>query len=235
MTFDFNNLSANAGSDGIVGPFINWQAKTGEHAAGKTWTMRTKDDSNATTVHNITDQFSAGVVFDYNTIKLGWEKWAPMGQRNETVWAPTPNLSQFKRPSDDKRNNEMGRSVFLWQKVFAIRVAVTPATAGSWYQSSFGAMSAFEAFVDLLKVAGPQHPGKLPLVRFTGVREGYGGSIVPVLEIADWKDAPDCLRQEIAGIAQMDAGAATPAPTPVTPAPAAPAPAPQPTAVNGGF
>jgi hypothetical protein len=227
MSFDFNNLSANAGSDGIIGPFINWQAKAGQHASPQTWTLRQKTDDNETVVSNITDNFKAGVVFDYNTIKLGWEKWAPMGQRNEIAWAPTPNLQAFQRPSNDKRTNEMGRQVFVWQKVFTIRVAVAPDLAGSWHQSSFGAMCAFEAFIEQLKVAGPQHPGKLPLVQFAGVQEAYGGSSEPVLAIADWKDAPACLKQDMPGVSAMNAGPATQAPAPqpaaVTPLPTTPA------------
>lgn len=223
MSFDFNDLNANGGGDGIPGPFINWQSRRGDHADPQTWTIRIKHNETETEVRDITEYFKAGVVFDYNTIKLGWEKWAPMGERNEVQWAPTPNLQAFKRPSDDKRTNEMGRSVFVWGKVFAIRVAVTPDLAGSWYQSAVGAMAGFESFIEQLKVAGPQHPGKLPLVQFSGVTKGFGDSTVPTLTIADWKDAPACLKQEIAGVASMNAG---PAETP------APQPAPQPTATT---
>lgn len=207
MSFDFNNLSANAGSDGIVGPFINWQAKTGQHAQGQTWTIRIRMDDNSSRVDDITENFKEGVVLDYESIKLGWEKWAPMGQRNERSWAPTPNLETFPRPSNDKRMNEMGREVFFWQKVFAVRTAVRQNLAGSWFQSSSGAMTAFEAFIEQLKASGPQHPGKLPKVRFEGVVEGYGGALVPQLRIVNWLDRPACLTQELPGVAAMSTGA----------------------------
>lgn len=229
MSFDFNDLSANAGSDGIVGPFINWQAKAGQHAQGKTWTLRVKSEENGSQVHDITENFKNGVIFDYNTIRLGWEEWAPMGQRPNVQWAPTPNLSAFPRPTDTKRTNEMGRQVFVWQKVFAIRVAVTPEQAGSWYQSAFGAMSGFEAFIEQLKVSGPQHVGMLPLVKFTGVTEGYGGAPIPTLTIADWRTAPKCLKQDLP-VSGLSAGAKE------EPAPAAtPQAAPQATVTAGGF
>lgn len=207
--FNFSDLNTNAGG-GLQGPFINWQARAGQHAPAETWTLRAKDDAGATTVHNVTEQFQNGVVFDYNTIKLGWEKWAPMGQQSTTVWAPTPNLAAFPRPDESKRTNEMGREVFNWGKAFAVRIAVSPKTAATWNQNAFGAALGFERFVDQLKVAGPQHPGKLPLVKFTGVTEGYGGAKVPTLTIADWKDAPDCLREQVAATLNAGPGSTPP-------------------------
>lgn len=235
MSFDFNDLNANAGGDGIPGPFINWQSRRGDHAAPQTWTIRIKHNESETEVRDITENFKSGVLFDYNTLKLGWEKWAPIGERNEVSWAPTPNLQAFPRPSNDKRTNGLGSSVFVWQKVFAIRVAVTPDLAGSWYQSAVGAMAAFEDFINQLKASGPQHPGKLPLVQFAGVTPGYGDSVVPSLKIVDWKDAPACLKQEIAGVAAMNTGPAQQPTQQAAPAPQ-PAQTPQPAgALPGGF
>lgn len=226
MSFDFNDLDATAGGDGIPGPFINWQSRRGEKADAQTWTIRIKHNETETEVRDITENFRNGVIFDYNTIKLGWEKFAPIGERNEVSWAPTPNLKTFPRPTQDKRTNGLGSNVFVWSKVFAIRIAVTPELAGSWYQSAVGAMGGFEHFIEQLKVAGPQHPGKLPLVKFDGVAPGYGDSIQPVLTIADWRDAPACLKQEIAAVAGMDAGPATqPAPQPQQQVQPTPAPA----------
>lgn len=227
MSFDFNDLNTNAGGGGLQGPFINWQAKAGQHAQGQNWTLRSKDGDNATHVDIITDRFQAGVVFDFHTIKLGWEKWAPMGQQNQVAWAPTLNLSAFPRPDETKRTNEMGRDVFTWQKIFSIRVAVRPDLAGTWVQSAFGAVLGFEGFIDGLKQQGPQHPGKLPLVRMTGVRDDFGGAKVPVLEIVDWKDSPACLKQDTGAAAINTGPAAAPVqqPAPAQPAPAAAAPA----------
>lgn len=233
MSFDFNSLNSTAAGGGLQGPFINWQARAGEHAPGQNWILRSKGDDNATRIDVISDSFKAGVVFDYNTIKLGWEKWAPLGQQNDVQWAPTMNLEAFPRPTMDKRANEMGRETFLWQKIFAIRVAITPDLAGTWNSSQFGSTVAFDAFVDDLKAQGPQHVGKLPLVQWTGaVREDFGGAKVPVLQIADWKDAPACLKQDT-GAAQIQTGPATPAPAaaPVAAQPA-PAPAPAPAAAS---
>ncbi|MGB1266175.1 MAG: hypothetical protein ACPG6L_10655 [Nereida ignava] len=231
MSFDFNDLNANAGGDGIPGPFINWQSRRGDHAAAQTWTIRIKHNEDETEVRDITDFFKAGVIFDYNTIKLGWEKWAPIGERNEVSWAPTPNLQAYPRPSMDKRTNGLGNNVFVWQKVFAIRIAVSADLAGSWCQSQVGSMTAFEGFIEQLKVAGPQHPGKLPLVKFEGVLPGYGDSVSPNLKIADWKDAPACLKQEIAAASTVNAGPAT---APTQPA-AATTPPPQPETAGGAL
>lgn len=225
MSFDFNDLNTNAGGSGLQGPFINWQAKAGQHAQGQNWTLRSKDADNSSRVDIITDRFTAGVVFDFHTIKLGWEKWAPMGQQNDVVWAPTLNLAAFPRPDDSKRNNEMGRSVFTWQKIFSVRVAIRPDLAGTWVQSAFGAVLGFEGFIDALKQQGPQHPGKLPLVRMTGVRDDFGGAKVPVLEIADWKDSPACLKQDT-GAGAINTGPASALAQPVQQAPAQPQAAP---------
>lgn len=221
----FDELNTNVGG-GLQGPFINWQSKIGKHAPAENWTLRSKDDDNTTSVALITSNFEQGVVFDYNTIKLGWEKWAPMGQQTDTKWSPTLNLAAFPRPSDEKRMNEMGKEVFYWQKTFAIRIAIGGGVAATWNQSAFGAMLAFEGFVEQLKASGAQHPGKLPLVKHTGVRDEYGGSRVPVLQIVDWIEAPDCLRQQVSA-AQAINTAPTVAPTPAVEAPA-PAAAPTP-------
>ena len=225
MSFNFNDLNTNLGG-GLQGPFINWKSRTTDAGPGQTFTLTSKDGNDNRVVSDITAQFQSGVVFDYNTIKLGWEKWAPMGQVGDAVWAPTLNLAAFPRPSDDKRRNEMGRDVYLWQKTFKIRIAITPDEAGTWNQASFGAMLAFEAFCEQLKAAGPQHTGKLPLVRFTSVREEFGDAKVPTLEIVDWKDAPACLKEDISAAAALNTGASVgaqsaPAPAP-TPEPAAP-------------
>lgn len=221
--FDFNTLNTNAGGSGLQGPFIGWQSKVTANAPAENWTLRGKTDDNQPTFTLITDNFRAGVIFDYNTLKLGWEKHAPMGTVGESKWAPTPNLEAFPRPDDTKRTNDMGRDVFNWQKTFAIRIAVQPDLAATWNQSAFGAMLGFEGFVEQLKSAGPQHPGKLPLVQFTGVREDFGGAKVPILTIADWKDAPDCLRQPVAVAATVNtAPAAQATAQPAQPAAAAP-------------
>ncbi len=206
MSFSFDDLNTNTGG-GLKGPFINWKSKTTDSGPGQSWNLTSKDDNDQRVVSDITAAFQSGVVFNYNTIKLGWEKWAPMGEVGETVWAPGLNLAAFPRPEETKRRNEMGRDVFLWQKTFSIRIAITPDQAGTWNQASFGSMLAFEAFIEQLKAAGPQHPGKLPLVRFTNVREDFGGAKVPVLEIADWKDAPACLKEEIAAVAALNTAA----------------------------
>lgn len=228
--FDFNDLNTNAGGGGLQGPFIGWQSKVTANAPAENWTLRGKTDDNQPTFSLITEQFRAGVIFDYNTLKLGWERHAPMGTMGTTNWAPGLNLEAFPRPDDTKRMNDMGREVFNWQKTFAIRIAVQPELAGTWNQSAFGAMLGFERFVDQLKAAGPQHPGKLPLVQFTGVEEDFGGAKVPVLTIVDWKDAPDCLKQKIAAATQINTGQAAPvagAAAPAAPVAAAPAAAPE--------
>lgn len=229
MSFDFTALNTRAGGSGLQGPFINWQSRTGERAQGQTWTLTSMIDNNERVTADITENFKAGVIFDYNSIKLGWEKWAPLGQQSEVVWAPGFDLQKFPRPEDTKRKNEMGRDVFLWQKTFAIRIALNATTAGTWNQASFGAMRGFEIFVEALKAQGPQHPGMLPLVQFTGIEEEYGGAKVPVLSIGDWRAAPDCLKTDT-GAAAINTGAPT-APAPAAPV-AQPAPQPAPVAVE---
>ena len=223
MSFSFDDLNTNTGG-GIKGPFINWKSKTTDAGPGQTWMLASKDEDGNKTLTDITASFQSGVVFDYNTIKLGWEKWAPMGEVGETVWAPGLNLAAFPRPEETKRRNEMGRDVFLWQKTFSVRVAITPEKTGTWNQASFGSMLAFEKFIEQLKVAGPQHRGKLPLVQFTGVTEEFGGAKVPTLTITDWKDAPACLKEEIPVAATINTGAPVAQPEPTAPVVATPPP-----------
>ena len=219
----FDELNTNAGGgDGFPGPYINWQTRRGDHAEACTWLLRSKDANGETSYHDLTPNFESGVVFDYHTIKLGWEKHAPMGRPREVKWAPTLDLSAFPRPSDEKRQNDMGKSVFVWQKTFGIRIAIGGGQVATWNQSAFGAMLGFESWCGDLKAQGPQHIGKLPVVQFTGYSEEYGGAKSPTLVISDWIDAPDCLRQST-GAESINTGAAEPAPqkAATTPPPAA--------------
>ena len=98
--------------------------------------------------------------------------------------------------------------------------ACSGGNTASWDQAGAGAWNAFVALVPALQ---QQPAGKLPLVRMVGtksVKFQRGSTVEPVLEVVQWVDRPDCLKEgAAAGIATDPAPAAAPAPAPaVTPA-----------------
>jgi len=210
------------GGDGLQGPFIDFKARVTDHAPAKSWLLRDKPEgATQYTITNITEAMHNGVVIDIEGIKLGWEKASAMGAKTapERVWAPTPNLSAFPRPSDEKRQGDDGKMRPVWSEVFAVRVAIGGGRAGTWSQSTFGTFSAMRQLVGLFSAGAPSHPNKLPVAKVTGYVADYHTQI-PVFEIVAWVDRPDCLKGDAPAV---NMGAA-PAPAAPQPAPVAPAP-----------
>lgn len=228
------NIDMGSGSgDGLQGPFIDFKARVTDHAPAKSWLLRSKPDgADSYQVTNITDAFAKGVVIDVEGIQLGWEKPSPMGTHTppERSWAPTPNLSAFPRPSDEKRVGDDGKARYVWKEVFAVRVAIGGGQAATWSQNAFGAYSGMRQIVALFLQGAPSNPGKLPVVKVVGYR-AEANTQIPTFEIAGWVDRPDCLKGDAPQIDMAQPAAApteqpAPAPAPAAqPAPAAAVPA----------
>jgi hypothetical protein len=214
MTFTIDTGSAGGGAQG---PWLQWFA-SGSAAKGvapKTWVIRDKADGEDPTF-TPTDAFTRGVVFDLDTLKLGYmgDDGGP-GQAPSKVWAPTLSLSAFPRPDDRKKLT----GAPFWSEMMSVRCAVSKSEAATWEQSGF---SAFEGFSRLAKaISAGYQDGKHPVVVQTGVEtiKGKKGqpAQVPILAIKAWVPKPDILKAD-APVIETE-----PAPPPK----AAPKPAPQ--------
>lgn len=206
---------------GSLGPWISWTSN-GSAMKGfqpKKWILRGKDEAGNKT-EEMVPAFETGCVMDLDSLKLGWEKDGATGMAPERRW--NPSISQATpRPDESKKQS----GAFAWSRALTVRLAIGGGAAATWEQGSFAAYAAFEK---LAKQIQAQYPGdgRLPLVVQTGVEERKlpnGSANIPILEIKDWVQRPDCLKDDAPVIATGDAApAAQPAP--------APQPAPQPAA-----
>lgn len=194
---NFGNFDTGS-NGGSEGPWLQWSARgtlDGEIPA-KSFLIR---DEGGKTVF---DGFSgAGVVLDIHNMQTGWcYSEGVAGQAPD--WKMNPNISQFiPQPGDN------------YKKGFKIRCAIGGGKTASWDQAGAAAWNAFVALVPVLQ-QGPE--GKLPLVRITGTKLQQfkrGSTVEPILEVVQWVDRPDCLKEGVAaGIATEPAPAPAPAP-----------------------
>lgn len=197
----FSSFDAGGGSQG---PWLNWSAHK------EKFTIR---DSGGTV--DFLGFGGNGVVLDIDNMQTGWCYTSGLpGQAPQ--WQMNPNLSQFlPKPGEE------------YKKGFKIRCAIGGGNTASWDQAGAGAWNAFVALVPALQ---QQPTGKLPLVRMVGtksVKFQRGSTVEPVLEVVQWVDRPDCLKEgAAAGIATDPAPAAAPVAAPVV-TPAAQASIPQ--------
>lgn len=216
MTFQIDT-----GSDGgSKGPWISWTSNGSAEKgfAPRTWILRGKDE-NDVKFERAVPAFQNGCIMDLDTLQLGWEKDGAAGQAPERRW--NPSISQaLPRPDDSKKAN--GKPA--WSQALSIRCAIGGGQAATWEQSAFGA---YDAFAKLSKQIMAEWPTKsqngrlLPLVKqvdtITKTLAG-GNSNTPVLQVVDWVERPNCLKDDAPQIA-------------TAPAPVAPAPQPQAAAV----
>lgn len=203
----FNNFDAGGG--GSEGPWLQWSARGTQDGSipPKSFLLRDSDGKAAF------GGFAAGgVVLDIENMQTGWcRSDGVAGQAPE--WRMNPDISQFTpQPGDD------------YKKGFKMRVAIGGGKTAAWDQAGAAAWNAFVALVPALQ-QGPN--GKLPLVKLTGTKlEQFkrGSTVTPILEVVQWVDRPDCLKEGFA------AGIATESAKPPAPSETA-----QETATAGGF
>ncbi|WP_323008959.1 hypothetical protein [Paracoccus sp. (in: a-proteobacteria)] len=172
----FASFDAGATSQG---PWLNWGAQK------EKFTIR--DSAGTADFFGFSDK---GVILDIDNMQTGWCYTSGLpGQAPQ--WQMNPSLSQFlPRPGDE------------YKKGFKVRCAIGNGATASWDQAGAGAWNAFVALVPALQ---QQPVGKLPLVRLVGtknVKFQRGSTTEPVLELVQWVDRPDCLKEgAAAGIA----------------------------------
>lgn len=179
------SFNMDTGPGGAEGPWISWSARGTQDGVipAKSFFLRDNDQK------TVLDAFNTGVVFDIDNMKTGWQKSDGIaGQAPDWKWNPT--ISQFApSPGDD------------YKKGFEIRVAIGGGQTATWQQAGAGAWNAFVGIVPALQ---QQPAGKLPVIRMTStkaVQFKRGSTVEPVLEVVQWVDRPDCLKDEAPSIA----------------------------------
>jgi len=195
------------GNDGASGPFFQWSARGTQDGQVPAQNFYVRDE-NGKTPFDITP----GIVLDIEKMKTGWQRSEGIaGQAPEWKWNPSP-AQMMQQPGED------------FKKGFSIPCAIGGGKTATWEQAGAAVWQALTALAPQLS----QQPGsgKLPQVRMKEAQMlqfKRGSTVVPVLEIIQWVDRPDCLKEgAAAGIATEPAQAAAPAPQPAPqPAPSA--------------
>lgn len=197
---------------GSRGPWLSWTSNGSmeKQLQAKSWSLRGKDESDQKFEHNV-PAFENGCIMDLDSLQLGWMKDGGRGQAPIKQW--NPSISQATpRPDDSKKDNGKG---FAWSQALSIRCAIGDGQAATWEQAAFGA---YQAFSNLSKQIAAEWSEKsdngrlLPLVKQTGVISKdlpSGRSNQPVLEVVQWIDRPDCLKDDAPTIATEVAAAQT--------------------------
>ena len=150
-------------------PHIRWMAQ------GSAWRKSAPDG------HEIVEWTHA--VFDLANIQTGWGIFAE-GQAPE--WVMDPSLSKKAAKPQDGRD---------WRRGFKLLVFSDSAFDGTreFATTAVGASRGILELYGQYEAAAGQHPGKLPVVHYTGstaVRVGKGNTSVPNFSIVDWVDRP---------------------------------------------
>lgn len=223
MAFEVDTGTQGGGSEG---PWIQWYSagSAGKRIEPQSWAIRDKD-ANDEIYYRQTDQWERGVIWDLDTLKLGWtaDDGGP-GRAPTRRYAPTPNLTAFPNPEPDRKKAN-GKSSY-WAATVCIRIALSNTDAVTWEQHGFGAFEAFHRIAPTIQqqyASNGGDRGMCPVIRQTSVekiamKQGQP-SYVPLLEIVKWVPKPECLKGTAPAI---DTGqvAATPAPA-AAPQPAA--------------
>lgn len=196
-------FAIDTGNEGISGPFLQWSARGTQDGTVPPQTFYVRDE-NGKTPFDMTN----GVVLDIEKMKTGWQRSEGIvGQAPEWKWNPSP-AQMMPQPGED------------YKKGFSVACAIGGGKTATWEQAGAAVWQALTELAPALQ----QQPaaGKLPQVRLKEARMlqfKRGSTVVPMLEIIQWVDRPDCLKEgAAAGIATESAP--TPAPAP-QPAPAA--------------
>lgn len=206
---------------GSQGPFISYfsAGSAAKEVKPKSWALRQKEDGGDAYYIPVT-AFDAGVVFDLDTVKLGYvaDDGGP-GRAPSKQWAPTPNLRTFPNPEPSRKRPTGGD---YWSKILSVRVALSKDLAATWEQSSFAPFEAFSRAMQQVAAHWAQSDnGKLlPVFKQTGVEtipsKKGNSSHVPLLTLVKWVPRPACLMADAPAIdtGAANAPAARPAPAP---------------------
>jgi hypothetical protein len=174
------------GSTGSQGPWIAWSARGTVDGEIEPKSFYLRDEGSKKPL----DAFKSGVVLDIYAMKTGWQKSEGVaGQAPDWKW--NTNVSQMMpQPGED------------YKRGFSIPCAIGGGEVATWEQAGVAAWNAFTNLVPALQQA-PE--GKLPVVKLTGTKMQQfkrGPTVEPVLEVVDWVDRPDSLKEGVqAGIA----------------------------------
>lgn len=178
------------GSTGADGPFINWSARGTQDRAIDPESFYLRDGDQKMPL----EAFATGVVIDIYALKTGWQRSdGIVGQAPEWRWNASPARME-PQPGDD------------WKKGFEARCAIGGGKAATWQQAGAAVWGAMAHLAGQFQ-GGPE--GKLPVVKMTGtkpVQFKRGSTVEPILQVVQWVDRPDCLKEGAA--AGFDAGAA---------------------------
>lgn len=162
--------------------YINYKAGAG------TWEMSTDD-------RNVPFNFTK-VVFDLNTMEMGWQLWPKGGS---PIWQMDTSAEEaLPKPDAD------------WKRGFKVRV-FSKALFGDYPVRLFscankGGMDGMKKLWMAYDKA--KQPGKLPVVAFNGstkINVGEGSTCVPDLVIDKWIDAPQELLDAVLGVEEVAA------------------------------
>lgn len=178
----FSNFDT--GGSGSEGPWLQWSARGTQDGAVPPKSFFIRDENTKTAFTGFAEN---GVILDIENMQTGW-CYSSGAVGEAPTWKMNPDLSNFMpQPGDD------------YKKGFKMRVATGGGNTASWDQSGAGAWNAFVALVP--ELAKQPAPGKLPLVKMVDVKhEQYkrGSTQIPVLQIVNWVDRPDCLKEGVA-------------------------------------
>ena len=130
-------------------------------------------------------------VFDLANVQTGWGIFAE-GQAPE--WVMDPTLSKKAAKPQDARE---------WRRGFKVLVFSDSALDGlrEFATTAVGANRGIGELYSQFEAATAQHPGKVPVVHYTGstpLRVGKGNTSIPNFSIVYWVDRPEGLRvQEV--------------------------------------
>ncbi|MEY1555307.1 hypothetical protein AB3Y40_06695 [Yoonia sp. R2331] len=166
------------------GPFLNWKAQR------KVFDLRRSADD----ITEFDGFANGGVILDIENIKVGWQYTSGVkGQAPDWKWWPAPN-QRIEKPNDE----------YKWG--ISIPCAIGNGETAYWEQAGAAVQNAIQKLTPSLQSG---EPGKLPLVRLTGTEDlsfTVGKTVIPILEVAGWRDRPDSLKSGIQ--AGIDTGAA---------------------------
>lgn len=192
------------GSSGGSGPFLAWSAIGTRDGSVPARSFYIRDGG-----EKVPYDGSTGFIMDIDALKTGWQhSEGAVGVAPSWNWNPSVN-QMMPKPGDD------------WKKGFSINCATGGGNTATWEQAGAAAWQSLEALAPLLgqrpdaKSLPKVKLGEAKFVQFT-----KGSTVVPILEIVEWLERPDCLKDGVeAGIAMEPAPAAAPAP--VAPPPSA--------------
>lgn len=179
-----------AGSTGNSGPFLVWTPRGTQDGDIGPKTFYVRRYENQTATKEAINALDKGAVFDFATLKTGWqESDGAAGQAPKWVWGTSPKQLP-PSPGDG------------WKKGFSIKVAISANDVVFWEQSG---IAVWQAMVDLAKSVDLPAPDQCPVVKLTGTELmtfGNGKTVKPVLSVVKYVPRPAALKEAVS----MDTG-----------------------------